>query len=300
MGKTQRIRALEAKARELRYHIVDMVYTAQSGHCGGSLSSADIVAALYFDFLNIDPANPSLPDRDRFVLSKGHACPVQYGALAMRGFFPIEELHTLRKLHSRLQGHPVAGKLPGLEVTSGSLGIGFCEAVGLALDARLRAGAWKVWTVLGDGELNEGSVWEAAQAAVKFKLGNLIAIVDRNGLQNDGYCCDIMPMDSVNEKFRSFGWAVLEMDGHNMGDIVATFEKALVSQAGSDADTVGSLACSDSAGVPVCIVAKTVKGKGVSFMEDVRDWHGKVPNAEQYAKAVAELRVDPEQKGVAE
>ncbi len=273
MNHDQRIRRLEEKARELRFRIVDMVYRAQSGHCGGSLSAADIVAALYFDILRIDPADPAKPDRDRFVLSKGHACPVQYGALAMRGFFPLEELGTLRRLHSRLQGHPVAGKLPGIEATTGSLGIGFCEAVGMALDARLRGGSWNVWTLLGDGELNEGAVWEGAQAAAKFGLGNLLAVVDRNGLQNDGFCRDVMPMDSVEDRFRAFGWTVLGMNGHDMADIVATFETAL----------------SGRRDAPLCIVADTVKGKGVSFMENVRDWHGRSPDASQYATACEEL-----------
>ncbi|HCO49539.1 MAG TPA: transketolase [Spirochaetaceae bacterium] len=268
----KRIAELEAKAARLRFHIVDMVYKAQSGHCGGSLSAADIVTALYFDIMKLDPSNPGWEDRDRFVLSKGHACPVQYGALAMRGYFPIEELGTLRKLHSRLQGHPVAGKLPGIEVTSGSLGVGFCEAVGIALDGKLRKASWRVWTLLGDGELNEGAVWEAAQAGAKFGLDNLCAIVDRNGLQNDGFSDDIMPLRSIADKFRAFGWETFEIDGHDMATVVDTLQKA--------AEVKGS---------PTCIVAHTVKGKGVSFMENKRDWHGKAPNEAQYAQAVAEL-----------
>jgi transketolase len=268
-----RIKALQSKAAEIRYHIVDMVYKAQSGHCGGSLSASDIVAALYFDIMKIDPARPDWEDRDRFVLSKGHACPVQYSALAMKGYFPIAELDTLRKLHSRLQGHPVAGKLPGIEVTTGSLGVGFCEAVGLALEARLRKAAWRVWTLLGDGELNEGVVWEAAQAAAKFSLDNLIVIVDRNGLQNDGYCDDIMPMDSIPQKFKAFGWETTEIDGHDMAEVVNALGNA-----------------KNLEGKPHCIIARTVKGKGVSYMENMRDWHGKSPNAEQYAQAVEELK----------
>jgi transketolase len=266
------IERLEAKARELRFRIVDMVHAAQSGHCGGSLSAADIVAALYFKLLRLDPSRPDLPGRDRFILSKGHACPVQYAALAMRGYFPVEELRSLRRLHGRLQGHPVQGKLPGIEVTSGSLGVGFCEAVGVALDARLRRADYRIWTLLGDGELNEGAVWEGAAAAAKFGLDNLVAIVDRNGLQNDGRCDDVMPMDSIPEKFRSFGWEVFEMDGHDMANILAVLGAAAMVR-----------------GRPACVVARTVKGKGVSFMEDVRDWHGKAPDAAQYAKAAAEL-----------
>jgi transketolase len=270
-----RIERLEALARELRFHIVDMVYKAQSGHCGGSLSSADIVAALYFDIMNLDPTNPAWPGRDRFVLSKGHACPVQYGALAMKGYFPIQELSTLRRLHSRLQGHPVAGKLPGIEITTGSLGVGFCEGIGMALDARLRKEAWRVWILLGDGELDEGSVWEAAQAGAKYGLDTVTAIVDRNGLQNDGFCEDIMPMRSVAEKFRAFGWKTFEIDGHDMAAVVAALDEAKKTR-----------------GSPTCIVADTVKGKGVSYMENKRDWHGKPPNDTQYAIAVEELKVE--------
>lgn len=268
-----RIVRLRGIARELRFRIVDMVHKAQSGHCGGSLSAADIVAALYFDIMKVDPRDPLWPDRDRFVLSKGHACPVQYGALAMRGFFPPEELDTLRKLHSRLQGHPVAGKLPGIEVTTGSLGVGFCEGIGMALDAKLRKESWKVWILLGDGELDEGSVWEAAQAGAKFGLDNVIAIVDRNGLQNDGFCDEIMPLRSVADKFKAFGWRTMEIDGHDMGAVVSALDAAR-----------------EARGAPTCIVANTVKGRGVSFMENKRDWHGKPPNDAQYAQAVQELK----------
>jgi len=271
--KLKRAKELESIAAQLRFHIVDMVYKAQSGHCGGSLSAADIVTALYFEIMNIDPSNPAWKDRDRFVLSKGHACPVQYGALAMRGYFPVEELDTLRKLHSRLQGHPVAGKLPGIEVTSGSLGVGFCEAVGLALEARLEKASWRVWALLGDGELDEGAVWEAAQAASKYSLDNLTAIVDRNGLQNDGFCDDVMPMDSIVDKFRAFGWETMEIDGHAMTEILEALQKAKTVK-----------------GKPFCIVAHTVKGKGVSFMENEREWHGKPPNDDEYAQAVLELK----------
>lgn len=272
LSEEKRLQELESKARELRFHIVDMVHKAQSGHCGGSLSAADIVTALYFELMQIDPANPAWEQRDRFILSKGHACPVQYAALAMRGFFPIEELGTLRRLDSRLQGHPVQKKLPGIEVTTGSLGVGFCEAVGIALDARVKRAGYHVWTLLGDGELNEGAVWEGASAAAKFKLDNLTAIVDRNGLQNDGRCDDVMPMDSIPEKFRAFGWEVLEMDGHDMRNVLAVLKAASMVK-----------------DRPACIVAKTIKGKGVSFMEGVRDWHGKAPNDEQFERAAAEL-----------
>jgi len=268
----ERARELEPIARELRFRIVEMVHGAQSGHCGGSLSAADIVTALYFELMNLDPRDPAKADRDRFVLSKGHACPVQYAALALRGFFPVEELKTLRRFHSRLQGHPVQGKLPGIEVTTGSLGLGLCEAVGMALDAVLRKGTWRIWALVGDGELNEGAVWEAVSAASKYRLGNLTVIVDRNHLQNDGPCDEVMPMDSIPEKFRAFGWEVLEMDGHSMRDILEVLGKAARVQ-----------------GRPTCVVARTVKGKGVSFMESVRDWHGKAPSDEEFAKAALEL-----------
>jgi transketolase len=269
----ERTHALEAIALELRFRIVEMVHSAQSGHCGGSLSAADIVTALYFELMNIDSDNPCKPDRDRFVLSKGHACPVQYAALALRGYFPVAELKTLRQFHSRLQGHPVQGKLPGIEVTTGSLGVGLCEAVGMALDAVLRKGTWRIWTLVGDGELNEGAVWEAASAAAKYGLDNLTVIVDRNRLQNDGRCDDVMPMDSIPDKFRAFGWEVLEMDGHNMRTILKVLGQA-----------------AHVHGRPTCVVARTIKGKGVSFMESMRDWHGKAPTDEEFAKASIELK----------
>ncbi len=269
----ERARELEAIARELRFRIVEMVHAAQSGHCGGSLSAADIVTALYFELMNVDPRHPLMPDRDRFVLSKGHACPVQYAALALRGYFPVEELKTLRQFHTRLQGHPVQGKLPGIEVTTGSLGIGLCEAVGMALDAILRKASYRVWALVGDGELNEGAVWEAASAAAKYGLDNLTVIVDRNRLQNDGRCDDVMPMDSIPDKFRAFGWSVLEMDGHSMRNILKVLGEAV-----------------EIHGRPVCVVARTVKGKGVSFMESMRDWHGKAPSDDEFARAAAQLK----------
>ena len=217
----ERAALLEAKAREVRRSIVEMVHAAQSGHCGGSLSAADFVTALYFDLMNVDPENPRMPDRDRFVLSKGHACPVWYAALALRGYFPVEELSTLRRNDSRLQGHPVATYLPGIDATTGSLGLGFGQAVGMALEARLAGRTHMVYAVLGDGELNEGVVWEAAAQAAKFRLDNLVAIVDRNNLQNDGYADDIMPMEPIDRKFEAFNWRVLKMDGHDMRQILA-------------------------------------------------------------------------------
>jgi transketolase len=264
---------LQALAREVRLQIVGMIYAAQSGHPGPALSATDILTALYFEVMRIDPKNPALEDRDRFVLSKGHSCPVLYAVLALRGFFPVEELKTLRKIGTRLQGHPVAGALPGVEVTTGSLGIGACQAVGIALEGRMLGKDYKIWALLGDGELDEGSIWEAAAAAAKYKLGNLVFIIDRNGLQSDGPCESIMPMEPIDAKFKAFNWKVLKMDGHDMKNIVETLQAAKEFREG-----------------PVCIIAKTIKGKGVSYMENNLDWHARAPNAEQYAQAVIDLR----------
>jgi transketolase len=250
-----------------------MVHEAQSGHISPGFSAADIMAALYFELMRIDPKNPSAPERDRFVLSKGHSCPVLYATLALRGYFPVEELKTLRRLGTRLQGHPVAGYLPGIDATTGSLGMGASQALGIALEARLMGKPYDVWALLGDGELNEGIIWEAAAAAAKYHLGNLVFIVDRNGLQTDGSCETVMPMEPIDKKFEAFNWHVLKMDGHNMPEILSTLRAAREFRNG-----------------PVCVIAKTTKGKGVSFMENSLEWHSKSPNDEQYAKAVAELR----------
>ncbi|MBU0954256.1 MAG: transketolase [Spirochaetes bacterium] len=268
----ERYSRLEKHARDIRKAIVDMVHTAQSGHCGGSLSATDIVAALYFDIMHIDPAQAAMADRDRFVLSKGHACPVWYAALALRGYFPVAELSTLRKNASRLQGHPVATYLPGIDATAGSLGMGFGQAVGMALNAKLRKESWKVYTLLGDGELNEGLVWEAAASSAKFGLDNLIAIVDRNNLQNDGTADAIMPMEPIDKKFEAFNWRVIKINGHDMSQVVAALEET-----------------SNSRGKPLCIIASTVKGKGVSFMENKREWHGKPPSDDEHAQAIREI-----------
>ncbi len=270
-----RVDRLNRIAKELRIHVVDMVYTAQSGHIGGSFSAADFVAALYFDLMNIDPANPNWDDRDRFVLSKGHVCPIWYASLALCGFFPIEELKTLRKNNSRLQGHPIATYLPGLDASAGSLGIGFSQAVGIAMDGKLmKKKNYKVYAVLGDGEINEGIIWESALAAAKYKLDNLVAIVDINNLQLDGTIAEVMPTEPIDAKFRAFGFDVLTMNGHDMADILNTLSKAKNTRNGK----------------PICVLAHTVKGKGVSFMEHSLDWHGKAPNDEQYEKAIAELK----------
>ena len=269
-ARTERLKAI---AKTLRHHVIDMVYTAQSGHIGGSLSAADFVTALYFDIMNIDPSNPKLPDRDRFILSKGHACPIWYAALAERGFFPIEELTTLRKNNSKLQGHPIATYLPGLDASSGSLGIGFAEAVGIALEGKYLNKNYKIYAVLGDGEINEGIVWEASLAASKYKLDNLIAILDKNNLQLDGTTDDVMPMEPLIDKFCSFGYQVMEMDGHDMIDILLTLEKAN----------------KNISHRPIMIIAHTIKGKGVSFMENKVEWHGKAPNEQEYRAACLEL-----------
>jgi transketolase len=231
------------------------------------------VTTLFFETMRIDPTQPEMPDRDRFVLSKGHSCPVLYAVLAMRGFFPIDELKTLRQLGSRLQGHPVKGMLPGVEVTSGSLGMGASQAVGMALEGRMLGRGYKIFALLGDGELNEGVIWEASAAAAKYKLGNLVFIVDRNGLQTDGPCETVMPMEPIDRKFEAFNWKVVHVDGHDIPALITTLQAA-----------------GDYRSGPVCVIAKTTKGKGVSFMENKSEWHAKAPNDEEYARAVAELR----------
>lgn len=270
-----RVDRLKKLANAMRINVVDMVYTAQSGHIGGSLSAADFVTALYFDLMALDPANPHWDDRDRFVLSKGHVCPIWYSALAMRGYFPVEELKTLRKNDSRLQGHPIATYLPGLDASSGSLGLGYAQAVGIAMEGKLlKKKDYKVYTVLGDGELNEGVVWESSLAAAKYKLDNLVVIVDVNNLQLDGTLDEVLPIEPIDAKFRAFGFDVLTMNGHDMADVLTTLTKAKHARNGK----------------PTVVLAYTVKGKGVSFMENQLDWHGKAPNDAQYQQAIAELQ----------
>ena len=267
-----RVKFLEYKAKELRCNLLTMIHKAQSGHPGGSLSASDIVTALYYDELEINPANPDWQLRDRVILSKGHCCPVIYTALAMKGFYPFETIYTLRKMGSILQGHPDMRKVPGIDMTTGSLGQGLSVGVGMAIAAKKDKLSSRVFTILGDGETNEGQVWEAAMCAAKYKLDNLIAIVDRNNLQNDNYCHEVMPTDSLVEKWSSFGWKVIEIDGHDMEAIIGAFKemKGYKEQ-------------------PICIIANTVKGKGVSFMENVCSWHGTPPNDEQYAQALKEI-----------
>jgi transketolase len=266
------IAQLQAQAREIRLDILEMIYTVQSGHPGGSLSATDIVTALYFHFMGVDPHHPDWPDRDRFILSKGHACPVLYATLARKGFFPVEELHTLREINGRLQGHPDMNKTPGLDMSTGSLGQGLSAGVGIALGLKLDGRKSHVYVMLGDGELNEGQIWEAALSASKYHLDNLIAILDYNNLQLDGTCDVVMPIEPLVDKWYAFNWQVFEMDGHNMGEIIETIQRA-----------------QEVKGYPSIIIAQTIKGKGVSFMENECDWHGKPPDDQQYQQALAEL-----------
>lgn len=263
---------LEEKARRIRIDIIRMLAEAGSGHPGGSLSGVEIVTALFFHVLRLRPEEPEWPERDRFILSKGHAAPLLYAALAERGFFPREELLTLRKLGSRLQGHPVRNKAPGVEASTGSLGQGLSVGLGIALAGRLDRRDYRVYVLLGDGESEEGQVWEAAMAAAHYRAGNLTAILDFNGLQIDGRIQEVMSPLPLPEKWEAFGWAVREVDGHDFRELLEAFEWAK--------------------GVhdrPSMIIARTVKGKGVSFMEDVADWHGKAPSREQAEQALGEL-----------
>lgn len=263
---------LSAMALTLRRRVIDMVHCAGSGHCGGSLSCAEILSVLYFDKLNIDPSDPLSEDRDRFIPSKGHCAPVLYAALAERGFFPVSELRNLRSLGHFLQGHPDMKKVPGVDMSTGSLGMGLSVGIGMALAGRMSARSYHTYVLLGDGELQEGQVWEAAIAAAKYKLDRLIAIVDRNGVQLDGTVEDIMPLSDVTAKWRAFGWNVLEADGHDVADLSRAIDAAR-----------------SAAGRPTVIIARTVKGKGVSFMEGRHEWHGKPLNDADFGRATAEL-----------
>lgn len=272
------VEEIEARANNMRKNIIKMLKEAGSGHPGGSLSATDIVASLYFGgVMNYSEDNPQHPERDYFILSKGHAAPVLYAALAELGLVPDDELLTLRKLHSRLQGHPDSKKLPGVEVSTGSLGQGLSIAAGVALGMRIdrqNEGGPKrrVFTLLGDGEIEEGQVWEAAMFAAHYELDNLVAIVDNNNLQIDGDVRDVAGLDSISSKFQSFGWKTIEVDGHDVSAVITALKTATLLE-----------------GAPVCIVAHTVKGKGVSFMENQAGWHGKAPNEEQARDALAEL-----------
>ncbi|MGQ9502338.1 MAG: transketolase [Anaerolineae bacterium] len=279
------IRDLSAKAQAFRIQVLKMVYNAQSGHLGGAFSVAEILTALFFHHLRLDPSRPDWPERDRLLFSKGHACAMLYTVMAYRGFFPVEELMTFRQLDSRLQGHPDRVKLPGVEMCAGPLGQGVAIGVGMALALRMdqpkpsavtapsaRASRARVYVVLGDGEINAGVIWEGAMAAAKYRLGNLTAILDYNGVQQTGAIADVMPTEPIAAKWEAFGWHVQEIDGHNMGEILNALDRA---------DEVHAR--------PSIIIARTTKGKGVSFMEYDNRWHGMPPTQEQYERALAEL-----------
>ncbi|MCH8329565.1 MAG: transketolase [Nanoarchaeota archaeon] len=268
----EKINELKKIANEIRKESLIMIHRVQSGHPGGSLSEADILSALYFYKLRIDTKKPDWKDRDRFVLSKGHACPAYYAALAMKGFFPKEELKTFRKINSRLQGHPEL-KTPGVDFAGGSLGQGICFANGIAIAGKLDKKNYKVYVMIGDGESQEGAVWEAAMAAAHHKLDNLVVILDKNQVQETGKTKDVMNIDPAPDKWKAFGFEVFNIDGHNMEEIVKALDKA---------DSVK--------GKPVIIVANTIKGKGVSFMELNHKFHGKAPNDKQFKQAMEELR----------
>ena len=263
---------LQATACKVRMGIIEGVHSAKSGHPGGSLSIADTLTYLYFAKMNVYPNNPDEPTRDRFVLSKGHTAPALYSVLAQKGFFSAEELKGLRHIGAMLQGHPCIN-IPGVDMSSGSLGQGISVACGMALSGKISNDTYKVYTVLGDGEIQEGQVWEAAMFAGHYKLDNLVAIVDNNGLQIDGKVCDVMSPYPIIDKFKAFGWHVIEMDAHDFDSIESAF---------NETETVS--------GMPVAIIQKSVKGKGVSFMEDNVSWHGSAPNDEQYAQAMSELK----------
>lgn len=279
------IRDLSARAQAFRMQVLKMVYEAQTGHLGGAFSAAEILTGLYFHHMRLDPAQPLWPERDRLLFSKGHACAMLYTAMAHRGFFPVEELATFRRLDSRLQGHPDRVKLPGVEMCAGPLGQGVAVGVGMALALKMnqtkpsaasapsaRASRARVFVVLGDGEINAGVVWEGAMAAAKFRLGNMTAILDYNGIQQTGATADVMPTEPIADKWVAFGWHVQEVDGHNMGEVLNALDRA---------DEVHAR--------PSIIIARTTKGKGVSFMEYDNRWHGMPPNQQQYAQALAEL-----------
>ena len=263
---------LMKRANEVRKGIVTAVHSAKSGHPGGSLSAADIYTYLYFEEMNIDPKDPKKADRDRFVLSKGHTAPGYYSTLAHRGFFPVEDLTTLRKVGSYLQGHPDMKHIPGVDMSSGSLGQGISAAVGMAISAKLSNDDYRVYTLLGDGEIQEGQVWEASMLAGHRKLDNLVVIVDNNNLQIDGKITDVNSPYPIDKKFEAFNFHVINIDGNDFDQIEAAFKEARKTK-----------------GMPTAIIAKTIKGKGVSFMEDQAGWHGKAPNDEQYAQAMEEL-----------
>ena len=265
------VERLEEQAVQLRRDIVEMIHAAKAGHPGGSLSAVDMITALYFHVMRIDPQNPRWEDRDRFVLSKGHACPALYAALARRGFFDPKHLTTLRQYHSILQGHPDMNKTPGIDISSGSLGNGLAIGVGVAMSGRLHHQDYMTYVMLGDGEVQEGMVWEAAMAAHHHDLGNLVAIVDCNGVQINGWVNEIMTVEPLADKWRAFGWNVVEVNGHNMKDLLTVLHTAKTMRH------------------PTVILMRTVKGRGVSFMEDDCKWHGNSPSDEELVQAILEI-----------
>jgi transketolase len=280
------IRDLSAKAQSYRIQVLKMVFNAQTGHLGGAFSAAEILTALYFHHLRIDPQRPNWPERDRLLFSKGHACAMLYTVLANRGFFPVDELMTFRQFNSRLQGHPDNHKLPGIEIPAGPLGHGVAIGAGMALAARMasakpssqsapstRASLYRVYAVLGDGEINAGVIWEGMMTAAKYRLGNLTAILDYNGIQQTGATADVMPTEPIADRWEAFGWHVQEVDGHNVGEILDALDRA---------DEVHAR--------PSVIIARTTKGKGVSFMEYDNRWHGMSPNPDQFSQALSELQ----------
>ena len=273
MQKDKLVNALKEKAKQIRIDVLEMTTEAGSGHPGGSLSEADIIAALYFYKLKHDPKRCGWPDRDRFVLSKGHACPALYSTLARSGYFDVKELKTLRKLGSRLQGHPERDRCAGIEASTGPLGQGLSFANGIALAGKLDKKDYNVYVMLGDGEIEEGQVWEAAMTAPHYKLDNVIAIVDSNNLQIDGYVSDVKGVQPIAAKFKAFGWHTIEINGNDMAQVVDALDKA-----------------STNKGKPTAIIAKTIKSKGVSFMEDKVEWHGKALSKEQLQEALKELK----------
>ncbi|MCI8412324.1 MAG: transketolase [Clostridia bacterium] len=270
--KIKEINELKVIAKKVRRGILEQVYTAQSGHPGGSLSIADILTVLYFNEMNIDEKNPKWEDRDRLVLSKGHCSPALYSCLANRGFFKEDELKSFRNIEGKLQGHPDMNKVPGVDMTTGSLGQGLSAANGMAIAGKMDKREYRVYCVLGDGEIEEGQIWEAAMAANKYKLDNLCVIVDNNNLQIDGTIEEVMSSYPIDEKFKSFGFQVINIDGHDIEEIIKAFEVA-----------------KNIKEKPTCIIAKTIKGKGISFMENQVGWHGKAPNEEQFKQAIEEI-----------
>lgn len=271
--KITNVEELNKMAAQVRKGIIEQVYKAQSGHPGGSLSIADILTVLYFNELNVDEKNPKWEDRDRVILSKGHCSPALYSCLANRGFFDQKELQSFRNIESNLQGHPDMNKVPGVDMTTGSLGQGLSAANGMAIAGKMDNKDYRVYCILGDGEIEEGQIWEAAMAANKYKLDNLCVIIDNNNLQIDGTIEEVMSSYPIDEKFKSFGFQIINVDGHDIDEIMKAFEVAR-----------------NIKGKPTCIIAKTIKGKGVSFMENQVGWHGKAPNEEQYNQAMSELK----------